>query len=82
MAAGAIDGFDALADAWEDGAPLGWDLDDAGPVADSCLFLLSALSRAVTGEILHADGGFHAIGAPGVAYAPADELATMSSGRE
>lgn len=65
MAAGAIEGFDVLADAWERHAPLGWDLDDADPVADACLFLLSPLSRAVTGDILHVDGGFHALGAPG-----------------
>jgi enoyl-[acyl-carrier protein] reductase I len=66
MAAGAIEGFDALGAAWEDGAPLRWDLDDADPVADACLFLLSSLSRAITGEILHVDGGFHALGVHGV----------------
>jgi enoyl-[acyl-carrier protein] reductase I len=65
MAAGAIEGFDILADAWERHAPLRWDLDDADPVADACLFLLSPLSRAVSGDILHVDGGFHAVGAPG-----------------
>jgi enoyl-[acyl-carrier-protein] reductase (NADH) len=27
------------------------------------LFLLGPASRAITGEILHVDGGFHAIGA-------------------
>ena len=44
--------------------PLGWDLEDPEPVADAVLFLLSPLARAVTGEILHVDGGFHAVGAP------------------
>jgi enoyl-[acyl-carrier protein] reductase I len=71
MAAGAIDGFGVLADAWEQGAPLGWDLEDPDPVADACLFLLSPLSRAITGEILHVDGGFHALGAPGAVVARA-----------
>ena len=33
-------------------------------MADACLFLLSPLSRMVTGEILHVDGGYHALGAP------------------
>jgi enoyl ACP reductase len=65
MAAGSIEGFDSLADAWPGGAPLGWDLEDPSPVADACLFLLSPLSRMVSGEILHVDGGFHAVGAPG-----------------
>ena len=64
VAAGSIEGFDALADAWPSQAPLGWDLEDPGPVADTVLFLLSRLSRAITGEIVHVDGGFHAVGAP------------------
>ena len=63
MAARGIEGFDELAAVWERTAPLGWDLDDASAVADACLFLLSPLSRAVTGAILHADGGVHAVGA-------------------
>ena len=64
VAASNIDGFGGLAEAWERQAPLGWDLSDPGPVADACLFLLSPLSRMVTGEILHVDGGYHALGAP------------------
>jgi len=64
MAARGIDGFDGLADAWQRQAPLGWDARDPGPVADACLFLLSDLARAVTGEMLHVDGGYHALGAP------------------
>jgi enoyl-[acyl-carrier protein] reductase I len=73
MAAGAIEGFDVLAQAWEQHAPLRWNLDDADPVADACVFLLSPLSRAITGEILHVDGGFHAIGAPGAATPPSTD---------
>jgi enoyl-[acyl-carrier protein] reductase I len=87
VAAGGIDGFDGLADAWHRQAPLGWSLDDPEPVADACLMLLSPLARAITGEIVHADGGFHALGAPlaagaaGAQDADATDAAT-SSGRE
>jgi enoyl-[acyl-carrier protein] reductase I len=49
--------------AWTDQAPLGWDVDDPEPVADATIFLLSDLARAISGEILHVDGGFHAVGA-------------------
>jgi enoyl-[acyl-carrier protein] reductase I len=63
LAAGGIPGFDRLAEAWQAQAPLGWDTEDAAPVAETVLFLLGPGSRAITGEILHVDGGFHAIGA-------------------
>src|SRR6478735_8954024 len=55
LAASNIEGFDVLAEAWQRQAPLGWDTSDPGPVADACLFLLSPLARAITGEILHVD---------------------------
>ena len=46
-------------------APLGWDTDDPAPVADAVVLPALATSRAaITGEILHVDGGFHAMGAP------------------
>jgi enoyl ACP reductase len=64
IAAGSIPGFEMLAQAWDSQAPLAWDQKDAGPVADACLFLMSALGRGVTGEIVHVDGGYHALGAP------------------
>ena len=64
-AATAIPGFAELAGAWERGAPLGWDPDDPTPVARAVCFLLSDWAAAISGEILHVDGGFHAIGAPG-----------------
>lgn len=62
-AAGGVPGFAGLADRWREGAPLGWDVEDPGPVADAVGFLLSDRSRGVSGEILHVDGGFHAVGA-------------------
>jgi meromycolic acid enoyl-[acyl-carrier-protein] reductase len=61
-AASGIPGFDQLADSWQSGAPLGWDPADAGPVAAAACFLLSEMARGISGEILHVDGGFHAMG--------------------
>ncbi len=63
-AAGGIPGFDALEQSWATTAPLKWDLNDAAPVADAACFLLSDMARAITGEILHVDGGHHAMAAP------------------
>jgi enoyl-[acyl-carrier protein] reductase I len=63
-AAGGIPGFDKLAEVWGSQAPLGWATDDPTPVADAVCFLLSDWGRGITGEILHVDGGFHAMGAP------------------
>jgi meromycolic acid enoyl-[acyl-carrier-protein] reductase len=62
-AASGVPGFGELEAAWGERAPLGWEVDDPTPVADAALFLLSDLARAVTGEIVHVDGGVHAIGA-------------------
>jgi meromycolic acid enoyl-[acyl-carrier-protein] reductase len=64
VAARGIPGFETLADLWREQAPLGWDTADPAPVAAAICFLLSDYSRAISGEILHVDGGFHAIGAP------------------
>lgn len=61
-AAGAIPGFDHLAQAWTSQAPLGWDTGDALPVAEAVCFLLSDSARGISGEVLHVDGGFHAMG--------------------
>jgi enoyl ACP reductase len=64
MAAGSIPGFEQLADGWSRMAPLAWGEDATDAVAQACLWLLSARSRGITGEILHVDGGYHAMGAP------------------
>jgi enoyl-[acyl-carrier protein] reductase I len=61
-AASAIPGFEGVAESWPKQAPLGWDLTDPRPVARAVLFLLSDWASAITGEILHVDGGFHAMG--------------------
>jgi enoyl ACP reductase len=63
-AAGGIPGFDKLAGLWREQAPLGWDTGDPSPVADTVCFLLSDWARGISGEIVHVDGGFHAMGAP------------------
>ncbi len=62
-AASGIEGFSELSGGWGEAAPLGWDPADPGPVADAAIFLLSPLARGISGEIVHVDGGFHAVGA-------------------
>ncbi len=63
MAARSIDGFSGFESVWQERAPLGWDLGDPTPVARSVCALLSAWTPGVTGEIVHVDGGVHAMGA-------------------
>jgi meromycolic acid enoyl-[acyl-carrier-protein] reductase len=63
MAAKSIPGFDQFEEAWVNRAPLGWNLSDQDSAARACLALLSDWFPATTGEIVHVDGGFHAIGA-------------------
>ncbi len=62
-AASGVPGFSDLEEKWAEQAPLSWEVEDPAPVADAALFLLSDLARAITGEIVHVDGGVHAIGA-------------------
>jgi enoyl-[acyl-carrier protein] reductase I len=62
MAGKGIPGFDQITDAWGERAPLGWDPTDPGPVGDVVAFLLSDLARGISGELIHVDGGFHAMG--------------------
>jgi enoyl-[acyl-carrier protein] reductase I len=63
MAARSIPGFGDYEQVWKERAPLGWDLDDATPVARACVALLSGWFPATTGSIVHVDGGVHAVGA-------------------
>ena len=62
MAAKSIPGFSLFEDAWDGRAPLGWSATDREPVAKACVALLSDWFPATTGEIVHVDGGFHAVG--------------------
>lgn len=63
LAAKAIPGFEELESMWSTRAPLGWDEQDQTPTAQAVCALLSDLFPATTGEIVHVDGGFHAMGA-------------------
>jgi enoyl-[acyl-carrier protein] reductase I len=62
MAAKSIPGFADFEELWPKRAPLGWDITDPQPPARACVALLSDWFPATTGEIVHADGGAHAVG--------------------
>ena len=62
MAAKAIPGFGSYEAQWDKRAPLGWDITDPEPAARACVALLSGWFPATTGEIVHVDGGVHAVG--------------------
>jgi meromycolic acid enoyl-[acyl-carrier-protein] reductase len=62
MAAKSIPSFTAFEETWGARAPLGWDVTDAEPVARACVALLSDLFPKTTGELVHVDGGVHAMG--------------------
>ena len=57
-----IPGFDQMEGGWSDRAPLGWDSGDPEPTARAVCALLSDWFPATTGEIVHVDGGVHAMG--------------------
>ena len=63
MAAKSIPGFSAFEDAWDGRAPLGWDVRDSSAVAKAIVALLSDWFPMTTAEMVHVDGGYHAIGA-------------------
>lgn len=62
MAAKSVPGFERFEQMWDAKAPLGWDVRDATPVAQACVMLLSDWFPATTGQVLHVDGGFRAVG--------------------
>ena len=61
-AARSIPGFEQFEETWSTRAPLGWDIRDPEPAARACVALLSDWFPATTGEIVHVDGGVHAMG--------------------
>jgi enoyl-[acyl-carrier protein] reductase I len=63
MAAKSIPGFEKFEESWSERAPLGWVLTDTEPTAKAVVALLSDWFPATTGEIIHVDGGYHALGA-------------------
>jgi meromycolic acid enoyl-[acyl-carrier-protein] reductase len=63
IAAKSIPGFERFESAWQERSPLGWDVADPVPAARGVVALLSDWFPATTGEVVHVDGGFHAIGA-------------------
>jgi enoyl-[acyl-carrier protein] reductase I len=72
IAAKGIPGFGALEKAWGVQAPLGWSARKDHPaVAKAACALLSDWFPSTTGEMVHVDGGYHALGAPPVN--PADD---------
>ena len=63
MAAKSIPGFEQFEDSWAARAPLGWDLQDTSAAGRAVCALLSDWFPATTGEVVHVDGGYHALGA-------------------
>jgi enoyl-[acyl-carrier protein] reductase I len=61
-AAKSIPAFETFEDTWGQRAPLGWDVNDPIPAAKACAALLSDWFPATTGEMIHVDGGVHAMG--------------------
>ena len=63
LAARGIEGFEGIEGEWGRRAPLGWDTGDPEPVGRAVVSLLSDWWPATTGELIHVDGGYHAMGA-------------------
>ncbi|GAA2427602.1 MULTISPECIES: enoyl-ACP reductase FabI [Streptomyces] len=63
MAAKSIPGFAELADVWNHRSPMEWNMADPEPAGKGVVALLSDWFPKTTGEIIHVDGGLHAVGA-------------------
>lgn len=63
VASKSIPGFEKFAELWNKRSPLVWDLSNPEPVARMVAVLLSDWALATTGEVIHVDGGFHAVAA-------------------
>ena len=63
MAAKSIPGLDGFEKVLNERAPLAWDVTDPVPAAKAVVALLSDWFPKTTGEIIHVDGGVHAMGA-------------------
>ena len=64
VAARSIPGIESFIAAWDERAPLHWDITDPEPIAKMVTVLLSDWAPQTTGEVIHVDGGFHAVAMP------------------
>ena len=72
----------ALSASWPEVAPLGWDSDDPTPVARAVCFLLSDWSSAISGELIHVDGGAHAVAGVSPAEVASNRVVSEPVGAE
>jgi enoyl-[acyl-carrier protein] reductase I len=70
VAAKSIPGFARFDEVWGERAPLHWDAANPEPVARMVCVLLSDWAQMTSGEVVHVDGGFHAIAAAPAAATP------------
>ncbi|GAC1330572.1 MAG: enoyl-ACP reductase FabI [Candidatus Dormibacteria bacterium] len=74
VAAKSIPGFARFQESWAKQAPLGWDTNDTDAAARMVVMLLSDWAPMTTGEMIHVDGGYHAMGAELTDVAAAESL--------
>jgi len=61
LAAKGVSGFNDIMSTIEERAPLRRNIDQ-DEVGDATMFLISNLSRGITGEVIHVDAGYHILG--------------------